>query len=176
MTFSSKIGARRSSSGARRVAEKFEDFLFLARELAQLFVERALHFVFADFDAGLFADFGENEAEANATLSELAVFFARLFFGRVFVFEGLAGLGEIGVDLAPDAVEFGFDELLRGVELVHLVELVEDLTLDLLAGHRAVLAFDLAADDFLQAVGRFEAELGGQFVVDFDVAGQRRLP
>ena len=51
---------------------------------------------------------------------------------------------------------------------VHRVQLVEDLALDLLAGDRAELAFDLAADDFAQAVDRFEAELRGELVVDLE--------
>src|SRR5690606_10677151 len=64
---------------ARRVAEVIEDFLLLARELLQLREERALHFVFGDFNAALLADLGENEAETDAALGKLAIFDARFF-------------------------------------------------------------------------------------------------
>ncbi|MGO7580466.1 trigger factor, partial [Rhizobium ruizarguesonis] len=56
-----------------------------------------------------------------------------------------------------------------GLELVHLVQLVEDLTLQLLAGQRTVLLFDLATDDLLQAVSRFDAEQDFEFTLSYEV-------
>ena len=82
---------------------------------------------------------------------------------------------EVAVDLVPDVVELGFDQLGRRLELVGRVERVEQLALDLLAGHPAVLALDLAAHDLAQPLQRFEAELLGRLVVDLELAGLRDL-
>ncbi len=123
LLFEKRCAQRGGSTG--RVAEIFEDFLFLAGELAQLLEQRTLHLVIADLNAGLFANLGENQTEADATLGELAIFGSRFLFRRVFIGEGLAGLLQVGVDLAPDVLELGIDEALGRIELIEFVELVE---------------------------------------------------
>ncbi len=84
-------------------------------------------------------------------------------------------LFEVAVHLAPDVGELGLDELGGRLELVFGIELVEQLALHLLAGHRAELVLDLAAHDLAQAVERFEAERLGRLVVDLERAGLRHL-
>gem|GEM_PF-3569140 len=152
-------------NGIRRLAQEFVDFLFLARIATNLVVNSALQFFFRDFHACLLADFGENEAKTNATFSELAIFFASSFFGGFFVFERAASLLQVEIDLLPDVVELSVNKLLRRFELVVAIQCVEDLSLYLLAGDLAVLAFDLFANDLTQTLKRFDAELLCGFVI-----------
>src|SRR5690606_32595762 len=58
------------------------------------------------------------------------------------------------------------NKLLRRFKLVVAVQSVENLTLYLLAGDLAVLAFDLFANDLTQTLKRFNAELLGGFVIE----------
>ena len=107
--------------------------------------------------------------------ASFVIFGAGFLFRRLFVGEGAAGGFEVAVHLAPDVGELGFDELRRRLELVGCVELVEQLALDLLAGHRAELVLDLAAHDLAQALERLQAERLGGLVVDLELAGLRHF-
>ena len=165
---------RRAQRGQRvRVAAvEFEGFLLLVRrEAADRSNSARCNSSSRNGDAGLLADLGQHQAEAHAALGKPHIFGARLFFRRLLVGEGAAGGFEVAVDLAPDVVELGLDQLRRRLELVGSVELVEQLALDLLARHRAELALDLAAHDLAQALQRFQAEVLGRLVVDLECAG-----
>ncbi len=118
--------AQRSGS-AGRVAEVVEDFLLLAGELRSCAKSDCCISSSETSILALSPISERTETEANATLCELVILFACGFFRRVFVSEGLAGLGEIGVDLAPDIVELGRHQLFRGCKVVHFVELVEEI-------------------------------------------------
>ena len=138
---------------------------------AHLLEQAALQFLVRHGDAGLLADFGQHQAETHAALGKTQIFGACLFFRRLFVGEGAAGGFQIAIDLRPDVVELGVDELRRRLERVGRVELVEQLALDLLARHRAELVLDLAAHDVAQALQRLQAKVLGGLVVDFQRAG-----
>src|SRR5690606_25637067 len=126
----------------------------------------ALQFFFRNFNASLFADFRQNQTEAHATLSKLAIFFASSFFSGFFVFKRAASLLQIEVDLLPDVVELGVNKLLRRFELIVTVQSVVTLSLCLLAGDLAVLAFDLLTNDLTQTLKRFDAQLLCSFVIE----------
>src|SRR5690606_29940070 len=169
-----RLERRRADRGGRAGvgAVIFVDLLLLAlRDAAELLEQRALKLVVRDLDPGLLADVGKDEAETDAALGEPLILDAGLGLGRLLVLEGAAGAGEVGVDLRPDIVELGLDQLGRRLELVGLVERVEQLALGLLAGDGAVLALDLAAHDLAQLLRAFEPELLGDLVVDLQLAG-----
>src|SRR5690606_8316323 len=119
----------------------------------------------------LFTNICQDEAQAYTTLGKTLILCAGFRLGGFFVLEGATGLGEIGVDLCPDVVELGLDELGGCLELVLFVECIQDLTLRLLAGPAAILAFNLAANVLTQLLGTLKSELLCHLVVDFQFAG-----
>ncbi len=116
------------------------------------------------------ADFRENQTQTNATFGNGLVFFLGFLFGGVFIFEGLAGFVHFSQNLTPDILEFLLKKGRRNVELVQLVHLVEQLALNALAGHLTILGNDLILDQALEGFKGFNAQLGGEFVVEFQSA------
>src|SRR3954470_24174252 len=68
------------------------DRLLLAREGAGALHQGLGHLVVVDLDANLLADFGKEEAQADASLGDAPIIGARLVFCRVLVGKALAGL------------------------------------------------------------------------------------
>src|SRR5690606_37615536 len=160
-----------SRERVRVVAIEVVDLLLLAlRYTADLFEQRALQFVVRNLHSGLLANVGKNETKTHAAFGKTLVLGASLEFSGVLILEGAASLCEVGVDLRPDVVELGLDQLRRSLELVGFIECVEQLALCLLAGHGAILALDLALDDLAQLLGALKTELLCNFVIDLQIA------
>ena len=77
---------------------------------------------------------------------------------------------EVVLDGLPDVGELVLDQGRRRGELVLGVELVEQLALDLLPRHRAVLLGQALLDRLAKLGERFKAERLGELVVDGDRA------
>ena len=83
----------------------------------------------------LLADLGEHEAETDAALGDLAIVLARRLLGRALVLEGLAALRRARPSTCRQMLSNSCStSRRRQLEAVHLVELVEQLALHLLAG------------------------------------------
>ena len=122
------------------------DRLLLAREGAGALHQGLGHLVVVDLDANLLADFGKEEAQADASLGDAPIIGARLVFCRVLVGKALAGLLLIGLNLLPDSLEFLLDKARRQFERVFPVERIQKRPLQLLARSATPLGFEIAAD------------------------------
>src|SRR5690606_34790524 len=152
---------------------EFVDLLLLAgRDATDLIEQRALQLVIRHLNTSLLTDISQNQTKADAALCQPLILSAGLFFGGLFVSERSTSLREVVIDLRPDVIELGLNQLGRSFELVSFVERVKQLALRLLAGNRAVLALDLTLYDFTKLLDTFEAKLLCDFVIDLK---RRRL-
>ena len=119
-----------------------------------------------DRDLVLLADLGKHQAEPHPALGDGAIFLARLLLGRAFVGKGAALRLEIALDRVPDVLELVLGQRRRQRELMHRVELIKQLALDLLAAEPGMLLLQASFDRLLELVERIEAERLGERVID----------
>src|SRR5215472_9978065 len=126
-TFSSDAGER---AGVLPVI--VPDLLLAAGELSGALDNGAGKLVVAHLDGVALADLGEHEAEPHPPLGDGAILLARLLLGRALVRKGAPLVLKIVLDHRPDVLELLLDERWGCGELIHTVELVEQLALELL--------------------------------------------
>src|SRR3546814_8102862 len=90
--------------------------------------DEAVHFGLTDLNAIGLADLGKQQAQANATNGDGAIFFAILLHFRASGF-GIGFMSRFMLKLAPDLVEFGLHHARRHFEVVIGRELVKQLAL-----------------------------------------------
>src|SRR5712691_1256400 len=149
------------------------DLLLAAGNLARALDDRAGDLVLGHRDVVLLADFRKHEAEPYASLGNAAVFLARLFLGRALVGEGAALCLEVVLDCGPHVLELVLRQRRRQRELVHRIEMIEQLALEPLAAVPGVLLLETPLDRLLELVEGLEPERLRKGLVDRDRA--RRL-
>ena len=118
------------------------------------------------------ADFRKDQPEPHPPLGDSPVLLARLLLGGAFVLEAPVLRLEIAFDRRPDVLELFLGERRRQRELVHGVELIEQLALELLAAVAGVLLLQAALHRLLELVERFHAQRLGEGIVDGDRPGR----
>ena len=112
------------------------------------------------------ADLGQNQAEADTTFRDAAVFVLELVFrlALVFLFKVIV-LHRVG-HFAPDIGELSLNHLRRQIKAMLAIQLVEQDAFDLHARLLGVLAFDILFEHVLEAVQILETEALGQLVIN----------
>src|SRR5580704_2254715 len=126
--------------------------LLVPRKLARAVDYGTPDLLLRDGDVVSLADLGENEAQPHPALRNGAIFLASLVFGRTFVGKGAALGLEVLLYRAPDVLELVLGHRGRQSELVHRVELVEELALEPLAARRRMLLLQPSPDRLLELV------------------------
>ena len=136
-------------------------------------LEQHLHFLSGHFDPASLANFGQQQAQPDPAHGDRAVIvllvldFLQRGGGIFFVLGFLLELG-------PDLLEFGFDHAGGHVEIVIGRQQVEQRALHLGAGLPGAFLLELAAQQALKLVERFETERLGEIIIgsacarDFD--------
>ena len=154
----------------RILLDVFEEALAVFRAiLLRRLADEHLHFLLRNLDAVLLADFRQQQAQAHAAHGDGAIV---VLLGLDLLQRGLGVflLAGFVLELLPDLAELGLDHRGRHVEIVRRGELVEQLALHLRAGQTGGLLLELAAQQALELLEAFEAQVLGEIVVDLGFA------
>src|SRR6185437_7342276 len=154
------------SQGLAVVAVEIPDLLFLAGKRPRPGDQRLGHLLVRDLHFGPCPDLGQEEPEADPPFGDLAIVAPGRLLGRLLIGEAAARGLLLAHDLFPNRIELLADEALGQFERIALVELVEQLTLELVARSARIIGGDPVADRFPKLVEAFIAEALGEFIVD----------